>query len=85
MNMSGYSVCMFGFCLGLPREHLQPCVDWLAPFMDALEDFGTVTQKVFPTVRREDQYNIQANLDYMSILVSVIIPPPPPSVVFLII
>ncbi|XP_004569316.4 G1/S-specific cyclin-E1 [Maylandia zebra] len=52
----------------LPREHLQPCVDWLAPFMDALEDFGTVTQKVFPTVRREDQYNIQANLDYMSIL-----------------
>ncbi|XP_019206552.1 G1/S-specific cyclin-E3 isoform X1 [Oreochromis niloticus] len=52
----------------MPRELLQSCVDWLAPFMDALEDFGTVTRKVFPTVRKEDQHNIQANLDYMSIL-----------------
>lgn len=71
-HVSLFSLYVWFLCLGMPRELLQPCVDWLAPFMDALEDFGTVTRKVFPTVRKEDQYNIQANLDYMSILVSVI-------------
>uniref|UniRef100_A0AAZ1XK86 G2/mitotic-specific cyclin-B2 n=1 Tax=Oreochromis aureus TaxID=47969 RepID=A0AAZ1XK86_OREAU len=67
MDMPYHGLAASVLCYFVDQELVEKvsCVDWLAPFMDALEDFGTVTRKVFPTVRKEDQHNIQANLDYM--------------------
>ncbi|XP_030597556.1 G1/S-specific cyclin-E1-like isoform X2 [Archocentrus centrarchus] len=53
---------------GVPKDLLQPCVDWMLPFMEALEEFGSEPQKHFPTIKKEDQHNIQTKLDYMTVL-----------------
>nr|XP_019960208.1 PREDICTED: G1/S-specific cyclin-E2-like [Paralichthys olivaceus]XP_019960209.1 PREDICTED: G1/S-specific cyclin-E2-like [Paralichthys olivaceus] len=52
---------------GLSRDVLQPCLNWMAPFVESVGRFGRATPKDFARVK-EDRHNIQTHTDYMTLL-----------------
>ncbi|XP_056273769.1 G1/S-specific cyclin-E2-like [Pseudoliparis swirei] len=53
---------------GLPRDALQRCVDWMAPFVESVNGFGGAPLKDFVGVKEEDRHDVQTHTDYMSML-----------------
>ncbi|XP_038580733.1 G1/S-specific cyclin-E2-like [Micropterus salmoides] len=53
---------------GLSKEATQLCVNWMAPFVESLGQFGRATLKDFTTIKKEDRHNIQTHTDYMTLL-----------------
>lgn len=53
---------------GLSKEATQLCVNWMAPFVESLGQFGRATLKDFTTIKKEDRHNIQTHTDYMTML-----------------
>uniref|UniRef100_A0A7N6ATS1 Cyclin N-terminal domain-containing protein n=1 Tax=Anabas testudineus TaxID=64144 RepID=A0A7N6ATS1_ANATE len=53
---------------GLSKDVLQPCVNWMAPFVETLGRFGQATPRDFARVKKEDRHNIQTHTDYMTML-----------------
>ncbi|KAJ0003490.1 hypothetical protein NQD34_008588, partial [Periophthalmus magnuspinnatus] len=51
---------------GLSKDVLQPCLNWMAPFMKAAQLFGKVPLKDFKNVKSEDRHNIQTHTGYLS-------------------
>lgn len=63
----------FSLRSGIPREVLQRCVHWMAPFVGTSGRFGRATLKDFAAIKSEDRHNIQTHTDYMSMMVSGVI------------
>ncbi|XP_056154172.1 G1/S-specific cyclin-E2-like [Lampris incognitus] len=53
---------------GLSWDVIEPCVDWMAPFVETLAHFGSVALKDLVKVKPEDRHNIQTHSDYMAML-----------------
>nr|XP_046273434.1 G1/S-specific cyclin-E2-like isoform X2 [Scatophagus argus]XP_046273435.1 G1/S-specific cyclin-E2-like isoform X2 [Scatophagus argus] len=53
---------------GLSKDATQPCVNWMAPFVESVAWFGRATQRDFARVKTEDKHNIQTHTDYMTML-----------------
>ncbi|XP_073340381.1 G1/S-specific cyclin-E2-like [Pagrus major] len=53
---------------GLPKDAIQLCVNWMAPFVESVGWVGRVTLKDFVKVKTEDRHNIQTHTDYMTML-----------------
>ncbi|XP_051811030.1 G1/S-specific cyclin-E2-like [Acanthochromis polyacanthus] len=53
---------------GLSKAVLQPCLTWMAPFVETAGCTGNVVLKEFTGVEPEDRHNIQAHSDYMAML-----------------
>ncbi|KAM3858588.1 G1/S-specific cyclin-E2-like [Diretmus argenteus] len=53
---------------GLSWDAIEPCVDWMAPFVETAAGFDRVELKDFVKVKPEDRHNIQTHTDYMSML-----------------
>uniref|UniRef100_A0A3P8TL78 Cyclin E2 n=1 Tax=Amphiprion percula TaxID=161767 RepID=A0A3P8TL78_AMPPE len=68
---------------GLSKDVLQPCLNWMAPFVETVGCTGSMVLKEFTNVKMEDRHNIQTHSDYMAMLVSAILsgqfPTPPNS------
>ncbi|KAM4630099.1 G1/S-specific cyclin-E2-like isoform 2-T2 [Polymixia lowei] len=54
---------------GLSWDIIEPCVDWMAPFVETVSQLGSVVQKDFIKVKPEDRHNIQTHTDYMAMLI----------------
>lgn len=65
------SIYFFSLCSGLSKDAIQPCVNWMAPFVESVGCFGRAMLKDFVKVKTEDKHNIQTHTDYMAMLVSV--------------
>uniref|UniRef100_A0A3Q3X6D0 Uncharacterized protein n=1 Tax=Mola mola TaxID=94237 RepID=A0A3Q3X6D0_MOLML len=57
---------------GLSKDATQPCVNWMAPFVETVGLLGRAAVREFSSVKTEDKHNIQTHTDYMSMLVSVL-------------
>lgn len=64
---------LFRLCSGLSKEATQLCVNWMAPFVESLGQFGRATLKDFTTIKKEDRHNIQTHTDYMTLLVGILL------------
>ncbi|KAM3597058.1 uncharacterized protein V6R79_025522 [Siganus canaliculatus] len=53
---------------GLSKDAIQPCVNWMAPFVEAVGWFGRASLRDFAKVKTEDKHNIQTHTDYMNML-----------------
>ncbi|KAI3358136.1 hypothetical protein L3Q82_003136 [Scortum barcoo] len=53
---------------GLSKDATQPCVNWMAPFVESVGWFGRPTLKDFDRIKTEDRHNIQTHTDYMTML-----------------
>ncbi|XP_072226151.1 G1/S-specific cyclin-E2-like [Leuresthes tenuis] len=53
---------------GLSKDDLQPCVTWMAPFVESVGRFGNATLRGFEKIKMEDRHNIQTHTDYMTML-----------------
>ncbi|XP_026156644.1 G1/S-specific cyclin-E2-like [Mastacembelus armatus] len=53
---------------GLSRDVIQPCVTWMAPFVESTSRFGRATLRDFVRIKKEDRHNIQTHTDYMAML-----------------
>ncbi|XP_029919821.1 G1/S-specific cyclin-E2-like isoform X2 [Myripristis murdjan] len=53
---------------GLSWDVLQPCVDWMAPFVETVARFDRALLKDFVKVKPEDRHNIQTHADYIMLL-----------------
>ncbi|XP_030268734.1 G1/S-specific cyclin-E2-like isoform X3 [Sparus aurata] len=53
---------------GLSKDAIQPCVNWMAPFVESVGCFGRAMLKDFVKVKTEDKHNIQTHTDYMAML-----------------
>ncbi|XP_071378854.1 G1/S-specific cyclin-E2-like [Centroberyx affinis] len=53
---------------GLSWDVIEPCVDWMAPFVETVARCGTVELKDFVKIKPDDRHNIQTHTDYMSML-----------------
>ncbi|KAM4538785.1 G1/S-specific cyclin-E2-like [Odontesthes bonariensis] len=51
---------------GLSKDELQPCVSWMAPFVESVGRFGNATPQGFE--KTKDRHNIQTHADYMTML-----------------
>ncbi|XP_076611151.1 G1/S-specific cyclin-E2-like isoform X1 [Chaetodon auriga] len=56
---------------GLSRDATQLCVNWMAPFVESLGWFGSVTLREFAKIKTEDRHNIQTHTDYLTMLDAV--------------
>ncbi|XP_034456834.1 G1/S-specific cyclin-E2-like [Hippoglossus hippoglossus] len=52
---------------GLSRDVIQPCVNWMAPFVESVGPFGRATPKDLARMK-EERHNIQTHTDYMTLL-----------------
>ncbi|XP_029369666.1 G1/S-specific cyclin-E2-like [Echeneis naucrates] len=52
---------------GLSRDAIQPCINWMAPFVESMSRFGRATIRDFSKIN-DDRHNIQTHTDYMSML-----------------
>uniref|UniRef100_A0A3P8TJI1 G2/mitotic-specific cyclin-B2 n=1 Tax=Amphiprion percula TaxID=161767 RepID=A0A3P8TJI1_AMPPE len=59
---------------GLSKDVLQPCLNWMAPFVETVGCTGSMVLKEFTNVKMEDRHNIQTHSDYMAMLVSAFLP-----------
>lgn len=50
---------------GLSKDATQPCVNWMAPFVESV---SWPTLKDFDRIKTEDRHNIQTHTDYMTML-----------------
>uniref|UniRef100_A0A3P8TGJ1 Cyclin E2 n=1 Tax=Amphiprion percula TaxID=161767 RepID=A0A3P8TGJ1_AMPPE len=53
---------------GLSKDVLQPCLNWMAPFVETVGCTGSMVLKEFTNVKMEDRHNIQTHSDYMAML-----------------
>ncbi|KAM9340221.1 G1/S-specific cyclin-E2-like [Symphorus nematophorus] len=53
---------------GLSKDATQLCVNWMAPFVEAVGWCGRAILKDFVKVKTEDRHNIQTHTDYMTML-----------------
>ncbi|XP_042290959.1 G1/S-specific cyclin-E2-like isoform X2 [Thunnus maccoyii] len=53
---------------GLSKDAIQPCVNWMAPYVESVSRFGRATLRDFARVKSEDRHNIQTHTDYMTML-----------------
>ncbi|XP_035476009.2 G1/S-specific cyclin-E2 isoform X2 [Scophthalmus maximus] len=52
---------------GLSKDVLQPCLNWMAPFVESVGRCGRVATRDFASVK-DDGHNIQTHTDYMTML-----------------
>ncbi|XP_040909759.1 G1/S-specific cyclin-E2-like [Toxotes jaculatrix] len=52
---------------GLSKDAIQPCVTWMAPFVESVSRSGRATLRDFARIK-EDRHNIQTHTDYMTML-----------------
>ncbi|KAM9838866.1 G1/S-specific cyclin-E2-like [Aulostomus maculatus] len=53
---------------GLSSDDIQPCLNWMAPFVDTLGQLGRGPQKDLTNVKADDRHNIQTHADNLSML-----------------
>ncbi|KPP76912.1 G1/S-specific cyclin-E2-like [Scleropages formosus] len=53
---------------GLRQDILAKCVSWMTPFMKTISESACEQVKDFTQVAREDGYNIQTHVDYLTML-----------------
>ncbi|KAM4600539.1 G1/S-specific cyclin-E2 [Polymixia lowei] len=53
---------------GLTWESVAPCVRWMSPFMDTLQELPRAELKNFLRVKADDRHNIQTHVDYLHLL-----------------
>ncbi|XP_042362355.1 G1/S-specific cyclin-E2-like [Plectropomus leopardus] len=53
---------------GLSEDAIQPCVNWMAPFVESVGCSGRATLKDFSSIKKEDRHNVQTHTDYMAML-----------------
>lgn len=66
---------LFFSCLGLSKDNIQLCVNWMAPFVESVNWFGKATLRDFSRINKEDRHNVQTHTDYMTMLVSIFFSP----------
>ncbi|CAB1430253.1 unnamed protein product [Pleuronectes platessa] len=52
---------------GLSRDVLQPCLNWMAPFVESVGRLGRATPEDFASMK-EERHNIQTHTDYLTML-----------------
>nr|XP_040045527.1 G1/S-specific cyclin-E2-like isoform X1 [Gasterosteus aculeatus aculeatus] len=53
---------------GLSRDAVQPCVDWMAPYVESVNWFGRAPLKDFAGIKEENRHDVQMHTNYMSML-----------------
>lgn len=56
---------------GLSRDAVQPCVDWMAPYVESVNWFGRAPLKDFAGIKEENRHDVQMHTNYMSMLVGI--------------
>uniref|UniRef100_UPI0037E99F37 G1/S-specific cyclin-E2-like n=1 Tax=Semicossyphus pulcher TaxID=241346 RepID=UPI0037E99F37 len=53
---------------GLSKDATQPCVNWMAPFVESVGRCAKATLRDFDRIKKEDRHNIQTHTDYLTML-----------------
>ncbi|KAK2920817.1 G1/S-specific cyclin-E2-like [Channa argus] len=56
---------------GLSKGSIQPCVNWMAPFVESMGHFNQAAQRDLTQIENEDRCNIQTHADYLAMLEDV--------------